>query len=314
MSRPRRWLRRRPSGRIIVANDRKTARKTPDFSLPLSKRIDRNDHKYFAPASASISATSAKTRDGGGFSATNVSLRWSPNVWITATNTGLKCFLRCSLKIEKKRPDRAAVKIAQEPAFELEEYPEHLRNREDHLAVRDIEEEHLPHPLPPFLQTLGMAGRTEAACLAGKHQKLLHAAVRTADLGEPAAGIAAVKKLLDDALEDRSEIAICLLETFLIFRDEALKIIEKHPIENRALRMTRTIDARHIQDKRSRNGPGKNKGRFPGADARIRGRNSPRFLKKTSTFVDAKPEKNKRLERDVSRILFPRRPAGGYLK
>ena len=192
------------------------------------------------------------------------------------------------MKIEKKRPDRAAVKIAQEPAFELEEYPEHLRNREDHLAVRDIEEEHLPHPLPPFLQTLGMAGRTEAACLAGKHQKLLHAAVRTADLGEPAAGIAAVEIARHDVLDDRPEIAVRLLKTALISRQKPLEMIEKHPVENRAFRMARTVDSQHIQDKRSRNAPEKNKGQFPGADSRIRGRTPPRFLKKTSTFVDVK--------------------------
>jgi len=50
-------------------------------------------------------------------------------------NAGLKCFARCSLKIYEKCPDRAAAKIAQEPAFELEKYPEHLGDREDHLAV-----------------------------------------------------------------------------------------------------------------------------------------------------------------------------------
>jgi len=101
---------------------------------------------------------------------------------------------------------------------------------------------------------------------------MLRPAARTADPGERAAGIAAVKIILDDVLDDRTEIAVRLLETLLVLRDEALKMMEQHPVENGPLRMTRTIDARHIQDKRSRNGPGKNKGQFPGADGRIRGR------------------------------------------
>jgi hypothetical protein len=148
---------------------------------------------------------------------------------------------------------------SQELALEFEEYPEHLRNREDHLAVGDIEEKRLSHPFPPFLQPLGMTGRTEAARLTGKHQKVFRPAARAADPGETAAGIAAVKKLLDDALDDRTEIAVRLLETLLVLRDEAFKMMEQHPVENGPFGMTRTIDARHIQDKRSRNGPGKNK-------------------------------------------------------
>ncbi len=57
-------------------------------------------------------------------------------------NPGFEGRPRHSLKIEEKRPDGTAAKIAQEPALELEEEPQHLGNREDHLAVRDIEKEY----------------------------------------------------------------------------------------------------------------------------------------------------------------------------
>lgn len=80
---------------------------------------------------------------------------------------------------------------------------------------------------------------------------MLGPAARTADPVESAAWIAAVKILLDDVLDDRTEIAVRLIETLLVLRDEALKMMEQHPVENGPLRMTRTIDARHIQDKRS---------------------------------------------------------------
>jgi len=57
-------------------------------------------------------------------------------------------------------------------------------------------------PLAPFLKTLGVAGGTEPPGLAGKHQKMLCPAARTADPGESAARIATVDVLLNDVLRD----------------------------------------------------------------------------------------------------------------
>src|SRR3972149_3167793 len=51
---------------------------------------------------------------------------------------------------------------------------------------------------------------------ARKHGEPLLGAVRTLDAGEPAAGIAAVKILLDHFLDDRPEKTILPLETTLI--------------------------------------------------------------------------------------------------
>ena len=51
----------------------KSAENTPD----LSSRAREDYEKYSAGSSAAINATCSKTRDGGGLSATKVSLRWS---------------------------------------------------------------------------------------------------------------------------------------------------------------------------------------------------------------------------------------------
>ena len=72
-------------------------------------------------------------------------------------NTGLECFPRRGLKIEKKRPDSAAAKIAHKLALELEEEAQHLGDREDHLAMGDIQKEFFPHPLAPFLKAFDVA-------------------------------------------------------------------------------------------------------------------------------------------------------------
>jgi hypothetical protein len=61
---------------------------------------------------------------------------------------------------------------------------------------------------------------------------------------------------LDDFLDDRAEEAVLLLETLLVLPDEALKMMEQHPVENRALRMTSTVDSWRIGEKESRNAPG----------------------------------------------------------
>jgi hypothetical protein len=100
-----------------------------------------------------------------------------------------------------------------------------------------------------------MAGRTKTSGLARKRQKILRPAARTADPGKPTAGIAAVEVLLHDVRDDRPEIAVGLLET-LVFRDESLEMMEEHPVEDRAFRMARAIDSRHIRESRSRNAPG----------------------------------------------------------
>ena len=81
-------------------------------------------------------------------------------------------------------------------------------------------------------------------------------AVRAADPGKAAAGVAAVEIALDHILNDRPEISIFPLKSTLVFRDEALEVMKKHSIEDRAFRMTRTVDSRHIDNEESRNAPG----------------------------------------------------------
>ena len=133
-------------------------------------------------------------------------------------NPGLERPPRHGPQINENRPDRTAAEIPQKPALELEEDPQHLGDREDHLAVRDAQEERLPHPHAPLLQPLGMARGTKAPRLAGKRQKMLRPAARTPNPGSvsqsftrrPSQGeatprIAAVEVFLDDLFDDGTE-------------------------------------------------------------------------------------------------------------
>ncbi len=119
----------------------------------------------------------------------------------------------------------------------------------------DIEEKLLPHPLAPFLTAFGMAGRTEATGFAGKHEQPLLPAVGTPNTGKATHGIATVEILLDNILDDRTEISILLLETVLIFCKKPLKTMKKDPIEDRALWVMLMVNPCHNRDKDSGNGP-----------------------------------------------------------
>jgi len=170
-------------------------------------------------------------------------------------DTGLEIVSRYGPEIEKNRSDSTAAKFPEKLALEFEEYPKHLRDREDDLAVRNIKEERLAHPLTPLLQSFGVARRTEAARLTGKRQQMFRPAAWAADPGESAAGIAAVEVFFDHLFDDRTEEAIFALKTLIIFRDKPLEMMKKHPIEDRAFRMTSTVDSPHIGNKDSKNAP-----------------------------------------------------------
>ncbi len=81
-------------------------------------------------------------------------------------------------------------------------------------------------------------------------------AVRAADPGEARAGVAAVEVALDDLLDDRPEIPVLLLEAPLVFGQEPVEVMEQHTVEDRAFRMSRTIDSLHIGNADSRSVPG----------------------------------------------------------
>jgi hypothetical protein len=118
------------------------------------------------------------------------------------------------------------------------------------------QEKLLAHPLSPLLQPLGVTGGAEAPGLAGEGQKILRAALRTANPGEPGARIAAIQVLLHDFLDDRPEKPVLPLETGLILGQEPVEMMKQHPVEDRALRMAWTIDSRHIRKEGAKNGPG----------------------------------------------------------
>ncbi len=142
-------------------------------------------------------------------------------------------------------PHRRETERIEELSLEAEKQTQHLGDCEDHLTVGDIQQELLPHPLSPFLSSLGMTRWTEPACLAGKHQQPLFPAVGTPDAGKAAHRITAVKILLYNFLDDWPKEAVLPLETILVFSKEQLEIVKKHPVKHRVLRMTLAVDPCH---------------------------------------------------------------------
>jgi hypothetical protein len=107
---------------------------------------------------------------------------------------------------------RRETEIIEELSLKAEKQPKHFWKGEDNLTVRNIIQKFLPHPLAPLLTAPGMTGRTESACLAGKHQQALFPIVGAPDAGKSAHRIAAVEIFLNDILNHRTEIPVLLLE------------------------------------------------------------------------------------------------------
>jgi hypothetical protein len=147
----------------------------------------------------------------------------------------------------------------EELSLEAEKQTQHLGNGKDHLTVGDIQQEFLPHPLTPFLTAFSMAGWTEPACLAGKHQQALFPTIGTPDAGKATHRIAAVEVLLYNILDHRTEEAVLPLETILIFLKKLLEIVKKHPVKHGVFRMTLAVYPCHGREDDSRNGPGAKK-------------------------------------------------------
>ncbi len=132
---------------------------------------------------------------------------------------------------------------------------QHLRDSEDNLAVRDIQQKLLPHPLSPLLTSLGMTRWTECAGLAGKKKKTLFPTVRASDAGKPAHRIATVEILLNNILDHGTQEAVLPLKPVLVFSEKLLEVMKKHPVEDGALRRSKTINPCHGRSHTSRNGP-----------------------------------------------------------
>ena len=84
---------------------------------------------------------------------------------------------------------------------------------------------------------------------------MLRLAVGTADAGKPVARVAAVEIALDDLPDGRPEMTVLLLKAALVDCQESIEVMEQHPIEDRALRMARAVDSRHIGKADSRSVP-----------------------------------------------------------
>jgi hypothetical protein len=141
---------------------------------------------------------------------------------------------------------------------ETEEQTQHFGNGEDHLTMGNIEEKFFPHPLTPFLTSLGMTRWAESACLAGKHEETLLPTVWTPDAGKSTLRVAAVKILVHNLLDNGTKIAIISLKSVLIFQEKSIEAMKKHSIENSPFWMTLVIDPCHGRDRDSGNGPEQN--------------------------------------------------------
>ena len=157
----------------------------------------------------------------------------------------MKLSAGCGLEVFEESLDCCLTKIPKEPALVLEEYPQHLGDGEDDLAVGDVEEKFFPHPLAPLLKPFCVARWAKSSSATREVEEKFRTTVRTADAGKPAARVAAVKIALNDFLDDRPEEPVLSLETALVVGQELVKVMEEHPVEHGTFRMPGTVHSCH---------------------------------------------------------------------
>jgi hypothetical protein len=170
-------------------------------------------------------------------------------------HSGAKLSAGCDLEVADEGPDGRPAELPQKPALVLEEDSEHLRDGEDDLTVGDIKKKPFPYPLPPFLKPLRMTRWAESPGAAGKHDEPLLATVRATNPGKPTVRIAAIEIPFHNLLDDRPEEPILLLETAFIVGQEPVEMMKKHPVEDGALGMSRTVNSCHSRSYKSKNRP-----------------------------------------------------------
>ncbi len=170
-------------------------------------------------------------------------------------NTWYNFFACYGPEVFQNCPFSAETETTEKRAFVFEEYSQHLGNGEDHLAVRNIKQERLPHPLAPLLTSFGIAWGAESTNFTWKGQQPFRSTVRTANSCKPTLRIATVQVLVHDLLDNRTEISILSLKAVLVFWEKLIEVVEKYSVEDRAFRMTLTIYPCHWSRDDSENMP-----------------------------------------------------------
>jgi hypothetical protein len=103
---------------------------------------------------------------------------------------------------------KAPAQEAKELAVVLEENAEHLGNGDNVLADRDFFEDFLLDPLGKEKHPLLMTRGAEIPSFTRKGEQELAAAPTAPDTGKATAKVAAVKELVDDAMDNRAPEAV----------------------------------------------------------------------------------------------------------
>jgi len=119
-----------------------------------------------------------------------------------------KMEVRVKIYLLSEGLDGGPAEFPQKPTLVAEEDAQYLRHGENNLAVGNIQEKLLPHPLTPFLPPFRMARWAKSTSATGKVKEPLLTTVRTPDASK-----AAVEVALDHILDDGSEEAVLFLET-----------------------------------------------------------------------------------------------------
>ena len=127
-------------------------------------------------------------------------------------STRSRCRIRpAGLSVIFERPPSAARQLPQQSPIAAEGGTQDPGNRPHELAVIHRFENLFGHPLDEGRYSLGLAGRTEVARLAGKSEQVLFVTAPTTDAGKAVAQDSALEKAFHGLLDYRTKGPVILL-------------------------------------------------------------------------------------------------------
>jgi len=180
-------------------------------------------------------------------------------VWIEEISEGLRCddharyraFDRGELRGEELACGGIGDlgELAVECAVEEKVFAEHLRDRKNHLQVRDVGQDFGDHALGPCNGASLPATRTEPPCLSGKRQEFLVPTVGATHPEKPEVKIATTEKRLEELPDARVERSVGRKETLVVDLQELLKMIFDDLLEG-VRRRTRSVAWTEVRERR----------------------------------------------------------------
>ena len=156
-------------------------------------------------------------------------------------DSGAHPLIQQALTVCQHGPVSGSTQVGEKRSVKAEVGPQHLRNCENDMMVRDSLQAVLGEPEGPLFCPPGLTGGTETSGLAGKRQQPLVAAFRAPNAGKTIPGITAIQELFDHPFGDKPQSPEGVLKLLFVHTQEGFPVILEESIEGIFRKTPRSI-------------------------------------------------------------------------